>query len=61
MKAEEIKQHESKKHPTDFENARILSLEKSFNGEIDIDLDGYHEVLLLLSKKYRFEYERRKK
>lgn len=45
----------------EFENAYYLSLEKSFNKDIDIDIDGYHEALILLSEKYNFEYERIKK
>ena len=35
--------------------------QKSFDGVIDIDEDGYHEIMKILSKKYRFIYERIKK
>lgn len=33
----------------------------AFDGLINIDEDGYHEVMKTLSKKYKFEYERIKK
>ena len=44
-----------------FEITYLSTLEKSLNGVIDIDLDGYHETMLLLAKRYNFRYERRKK
>lgn len=34
--------------------------EKSFENLIDIDEDGFHEVLKILSKKYNFKYKREK-
>ena len=33
----------------------------SLDGIIDIDIDGFHETVKLLSKKYNFDYERRLK
>ena len=35
--------------------------EKAFNGEIDIDENGYHEIVKMLSNKYKFTYKRVKK
>lgn len=47
---------------SDFENYyRNNVWRKSFEGEIDIDVDGYHEVLLYLSQKYHFVYRRIKR
>lgn len=33
----------------------------AFEGKIDMDVDGYHTVMELLSKEMRFEYERKEK
>lgn len=30
----------------------------SYDGLIDIDEDGFHEVVKILSKRYKFDYER---
>jgi len=35
--------------------------ELSDAGEIDIDLDGFHETMRRLSREYGFVYERRKR
>lgn len=46
-----------------YEFRKILNnevLELAFNGAIDYDSDGYHEVMKILSKKYKFEYTRSK-
>jgi len=34
------------------------TLQKAWDGEIDIDLDGYHETMKVISREYAFEYER---
>ena len=35
--------------------------EKAWNGEIDMDIDGFHETMKVLSRELGFEYERKKK
>ena len=35
--------------------------EKAWNGEIDMDIDGFHETMKVLSRDLGFEYERKKK
>lgn len=35
--------------------------EKAWNGEIDMDFDGFHETMKVLSRELGFEYERKKK
>lgn len=40
---------------------KIDVYQMAFDGLINIDEDGYHEVMKTLSKKYKFEYERIKK
>lgn len=32
--------------------------ELAWNGEINIDIDEYHETVLRLAKRYHFDYER---
>ena len=39
---------------------RTTVLQMKWDGLIDSDLDGYHEVLKILSQKYNFVYERRR-
>lgn len=47
---------------SDFENYyRKTVWHKSFDGEIDIDVDGYHEVMMYMSEKYHFVYRRVKR
>lgn len=36
-------------------------LELAWNGEIDVDVDEYHETVLRLAQKYHFDYERVKR
>lgn len=43
----------------DFSEFRSEVLALSLEGKIDIDFDEYHETMRMLSKKYRFTYERR--
>lgn len=46
----------------DFKNFyNSVILEKSLNGEIDIDVNGYDETLKYLSEKYHFVYRRKKR
>ena len=35
--------------------------EKAWNEEIDMDFDGFHETMKVLSRELEFEYERKKK
>lgn len=32
--------------------------QKAWNGEVNLDSDGYHETMMLLSQKYHFNYRR---
>lgn len=41
------------------ENAEVFAMK--WNGEIDPDIDGYHEVMEILSKELKFLYGREKK
>ena len=33
--------------------------EKAYSGELDYEMDGYHETMIYLSQKYKFVYRRR--
>ena len=43
---------------SDLWNTKVLELSRK--GEIDPDVDGFHEIMSTLSKKYRFIYKREK-
>lgn len=43
----------------EIENAEVFAMK--WNGEIDPDIDGYHEVMKILSKELKFWYGREKK
>lgn len=43
----------------EFNNALMKEvMQKAMDGEIDMDIDGYHEAVEILARKYKFKYER---
>ena len=40
---------------------RNQTLRLSYNEELDVDLDGFHETMKILSERLNFKYERAKK
>lgn len=45
----------------EFGQLRIKVWERADQGMIDIDFDEYHDTMRMLSNKYKFRYERRRK
>ena len=71
---EDIREQDSKNHHygggnrnaiaygNEFKKAFNQVKEKAWkNHNIDMDIDGHHETILILSKKFGFKYERKKK
>ena len=44
----------------EFKELRFTALEHGLNGMIDIDFDENHDIMQMLSEKYKFRYERRR-